>query len=48
MEGIAIALIVLWFVGVITGYTLGNFIYVPLGLGVLLLLARLVGAARAA
>ncbi len=41
MQTIAIILIVLWLLGLITGYTLGNFIYILLVVGVVLLAMRL-------
>ena len=47
LETIAIVLIVLWLLGVVSGYTLGNFIYVLLVIAVVLFLVRLVGGRRA-
>lgn len=41
LETIAIILIVLWLLGLVTGYTLGNFIYVLLVVAVILFLIRL-------
>ena len=41
LQTIAIILIVLWLLGLITGYTLGNFIYILLVVGVVLLAMRL-------
>ena len=46
LESIAIILIVLWLVGMVSGYTLGNFIYVPLVIAIVLLLVRLVSGRR--
>jgi uncharacterized membrane protein YjdF len=46
LETIAIILIVLWLLGVVSGYTLGNFIYVLLVIAVVLFLVRLVGGRR--
>lgn len=46
LETIAIVLIVLWLLGVVSGYTLGNFIYVLLVVAVVLFLVRLVGGRR--
>ncbi len=43
LETIAIVLIVLWLLGVVSGYTLGNFIYVLLVVAIVLFLVRLVG-----
>ena len=42
LETIAIILIVLWLLGVVSGYTLGNFIYVLLVIAIVLFLVRLV------
>ncbi|MEX2534387.1 MAG: lmo0937 family membrane protein [Trueperaceae bacterium] len=41
LETIAIILIVLWLLGLVTGYTLGNFIYILLVVGIILFLVRL-------
>lgn len=41
LETIAIVLIVLWLLGLVTGYTLGNFIYILLVVGIILFLVRL-------
>lgn len=43
LETIAIILIVLWLLGVVSGYTLGNFIYVLLVVAIVLFLVRLIG-----
>jgi low affinity Fe/Cu permease len=40
LETIAIILLVLWLLGIITGYTLGNAIYVLLVVAVILFLFR--------
>lgn len=42
LETIAILLIILWLLGLVSGYTLGNFIYVLLVIAVVMLLVRLV------
>ena len=42
LETIAIVLIVLWLLGMVSGYTMGNFIYVLLVIAVVLFLVRLV------
>ncbi len=42
LETIAIVLIVLWLLGVVSGYTLGNFIYVLLVVAIVLFLVRLI------
>ena len=39
---IAIVLIVLWLLGMVSGYTLGNFIYILLVIAVVLILVRLI------
>ena len=46
METIAVILIVLWLIGVVSGYTLGNFIYVLLVAAIVLLLVRLISGRR--
>jgi hypothetical protein len=43
LETIAIVLLVLWLLGVVSGYTLGNFIYVLLVIAIVLFLVRLIG-----
>ena len=43
---IAVILLVLWLLGVVSGYTLGNFIYVLLVIAIVLFLVRLVGGRR--
>ena len=47
LETIAIVLIVLWLVGMVTGYTLGGFLWVFLVVAVGLFLFRLVSGRRA-
>jgi uncharacterized membrane protein YjdF len=46
LETIAIILIVLWLLGMVSGYTLGNFIYVLLVIAILLFLVRLISGRR--
>jgi hypothetical protein len=46
LETIAIILIVLWLLGVVSGYTLGNFIYVLLLVAIVLFLVRLISGRR--
>ena len=46
LETIAIILIVLWLLGVVSGYTLGNFMYVLLVIAIVLFLVRLVSGRR--
>jgi hypothetical protein len=46
LETIAIILIVLWLLGVVSGYTLGNFIYVLLVIAIVLFLVRLISGRR--
>jgi hypothetical protein len=46
LETIAIILIVLWLLGMVSGYTMGNFIYVLLVIAVVLFLVRLVSGRR--
>jgi hypothetical protein len=46
LETIAIILLVLWLLGVVSGYTLGNFIYVLLVVAIVLFLVRLISGRR--
>jgi uncharacterized protein DUF5670 len=46
LETIAIILIVLWLLGMVSGYTLGNFIWILLVIAVVLFLVRLVSGRR--
>jgi len=46
LETIAIILIVLWLLGLVSGYTMGNFIYVLLIVAIVLFLVRLIGGRR--
>jgi hypothetical protein len=46
LETIAIILIVLWLLGMVSGYTLGNFIYILLVIAIVLFLVRLVSGRR--
>ena len=39
---IAVILLVLWLLGLVSGYTLGNFIYILLVIAIVLILVRLV------
>jgi hypothetical protein len=48
LERVAILLILVWFAGVVSGYTFNDAVYIPLTIGILLLVARLVGARRTA
>jgi hypothetical protein len=43
---IAVILLVLWLLGVVTGYTLGNFIYLLLVIALVLFVAGLVTGRR--
>jgi len=46
LETIAVILIVLWLLGMVSGYTLGNFIYVLLVITIVLFLVRLISGSR--
>jgi hypothetical protein len=46
LETIAIILIVLWLLGMVSGYTLGNFIYVLLVIAIILFVVRLISGRR--
>lgn len=42
LETIAVILIILWLLGMVSGYTLGNFIYMLLVIAIVLFLVRVV------
>ena len=42
LETIAVLLIILWLLGLVSGYTLGNFIYILLVIALVLIVVRLV------
>ena len=42
LETIAVILVILWLLGMVSGYTLGNFIYILLVIAVVLVLVRLI------
>jgi len=42
LETIAILLVILWLLGLVSGYTLGNFIYILVVIWIVLILVRLV------
>jgi hypothetical protein len=46
LETIAVILIVLWLLGLVSGYTVGAFIHVLLVIAIVLLLVRLVSGRR--
>jgi hypothetical protein len=46
LETIAVILIVLWLLGLVSGYTISNFIHVLLVIAVVLILVRLVSGRR--
>jgi uncharacterized membrane protein YjdF len=46
LETIAILLIILWLLGMVSGYTMGNFIYILLVVAIVLFLVRLVSGRR--
>ena len=46
LETIAIILLVMWLLGMVSGYTLGNFIYVLLVVAIVLFLVRLISGRR--
>ena len=43
---IALVLLVLWLLGMVSGYTLGNFIYILLVIAIVLFLVRLISGRR--
>jgi Family of unknown function (DUF5670) len=46
LETIAILLIILWLLGLVSGYTMGNFIYILLVVAIVLFLIRLISGRR--
>ena len=46
LETIAVILIILWLLGMVSGYPLGNFIYVLLVIAIVLFLVRLISGRR--
>ena len=46
LETLAIILLVLWLLGMVSGYTLGNFIYILLVIAIVLFLVRLLSGRR--
>lgn len=46
LETLAIILIVLWLLGMVSGYTLGNFIWILLVIAVVLFVVRLISGRR--
>jgi hypothetical protein len=46
LETIAVILIVLWLLGLVSGYTVGAFIHVLLVIAIVLLLVRLISGRR--
>ena len=46
LETIAIILIVLWLLGIVSGYTMGNFIYVLLVIAIVLFLVGVISGRR--
>jgi Family of unknown function (DUF5670) len=46
LETIAVILLIMWLLGMVSGYTLGNFIYILLVVAIVLFLVRLVSGRR--
>ena len=42
LETVAIALVVLWLIGLVASYTMGGFIHVLLGVAVIMILLRVI------
>jgi hypothetical protein len=42
LETIAVLLIILWLLGIVSGYTLGNFIWILLVIAIVLFLVRVI------
>ncbi len=46
LETIAIVLILMWLLGMVSGYMMGNFIYILLVVAIVMLLVRLISGRR--
>ena len=46
LETIAIILLIMWLLGVVSGYTLGNFIYILLVVAIVLFIVRVISGRR--
>lgn len=46
LETIAIILVVLWLLGLVSGYTMGSFIHILLVVAVIVILVRLISGRR--
>ncbi|MBI3264041.1 MAG: lmo0937 family membrane protein [Acidobacteria bacterium] len=46
LETIAIILILMWLLGMVSGYTMGSFIYILLVVAIVMLLVRLITGRR--
>jgi len=46
LETIAIILVVLWLLGLVSGYTMGSFIHVLLVIAVIIILVRLISGRK--
>lgn len=46
LETIAVILIIMWLLGLVSGYTMGNFIYLLLVIAIVLFLVRLISGRR--
>ncbi len=46
LETIAIILVVLWLLGLVSGYTMGSFIHILLVIAVIVILVRLISGRR--
>jgi hypothetical protein len=42
LETIAVILVILWLLGLVSGYTMGNFIYLLLVIAIVLILVRVI------
>jgi hypothetical protein len=43
LETIAIILLVMWLLGLVSGYTMGNFIHILLVIAIVVILVRVIG-----
>ena len=44
---VAVVLIILWALGLVTGYTIGNFIHILLAVAIIVILVRVIQGRRA-
>ena len=43
---ISVVLVILWLLGLVSGYTMGNFIHILLGIAIIIVLVRIIRGRR--